>query len=353
MNLTSIDAKFLRKALRLAQLKKGFCAPNPSVGAVLVSANKILARGFHEGYGLPHAEVNALNNLAPLSSQSTLYVTLEPCAHFGKTPPCVNLIIEKKISRVVFGYVDPNPLVCGLGRQLLEKAGIECVHLQLDAITDFYESYAHWQKVQLPTVTAKLALSMNGCIAGPHGQAVAITGSELADLTHKLRKKADALLTTAATIIKDNPRLNARIKNRIYQKPVYILDRTLQIPYSAEIFKTAKHVTIFHAETVSPAINLSNVTYHAIPLLQNNLNLNSILRQIGKDGIHDLWVEAGGKCFAAFFEGKLLKKALIYIAPKWILQGTPAFQRDILKFAEDAKIEWQSFGRDVLCDIRW
>ncbi len=353
------DIVHLHQAYELAKLRRGFCSPNPSVGAVIVKNNKILATGYHQGAGSPHAEPDALKKLNNSAQGATLYVTLEPCCHFGRTPPCTNAIIKAGIQRVVYGFHDPNPLVAGKGEAQLKAAGITCDYLPLPEITHFYESYHYWQTTKKPFITAKIALSLDGKIAGKSGEPIQITGEALKEFTHYSRQNSDAILTTAKTIIQDDPRLNVRTEDEVIAKPLYILDTALTLQTTAKIFKTAKSVTIFYTDDKNhdserlEALAAEGATCVAMKSNQHGLDLNQVISHIGQDGIHDLWIEAGGKCFSAFLREKLLKKAYIYIAPKWIGEGQMAFLPEFNLDLQSQPLTWQQVGEDVMCEVCW
>lgn len=355
MNIDS-DISYLKQALEFANIKRGFCFPNPSVGAVVVDQNnQILSTGYHAGPGLAHAEIIALQNLKN-QKPHTIYVTLEPCCHWGRTPPCTEALIKAGVKRVVFGFRDPNPLVNGQGQSILQTSGIQTDYISLPEIDLFYQSYRHWHLTKKPYVTAKIALSLNGAIAGQKGERIQITGKELHCFTHMHRKLTDAILTTIDTILTDDPQLNARCENNCYAKDLYILDTHLRTPKTAAIFHTAKSITLFHASNAS-LVNKQTLIEQGARCISidnsiNGLNLNQILDLIGQDGVHDLWVEAGGKCFSSFVKEKLLQKALIYIAPRWLSAGKIAFPEGI-SLADAQNIHWQSFGNDALCEIHW
>lgn len=323
---------YLKQALTLAQIRRGFCVPNPSVGAVVVRDNKIIAEGYHWGSGHPHAEVEALNKINGEITDATLYVTLEPCCHTNKkTPPCTELIITRGIKKVIYGFRDPNPQVSGLGEKRLRSMGIDCIYLNSPEINEFYRSYQFWWQTGKPFVTAKLALTLDGKIAGPNGQRINITGPEAQLFTHQQRKLSDAILTTAKTILCDDPLLNVRLPEGEFSKPIYILDRGNLTPKNAKVFQTATKVTII-----------------------NESDLNNVLHQIGRDGIHDLWIEAGGKCFSAFIKSNLVQRAYLYVAPKWLGENAQtAFieQHDI--FAAAKQKSWRVLGEDVVCELLW
>lgn len=348
----------LDHALTQAKIRRGFCSPNPSVGATIVnSEDTIIAESCHVASGYPHAEINALSQLSNISPGSTLYITLEPCCHWGKTPPCTDAIIKSGIKRVIFGYYDPNPLVSGKGQETLRAAGIECEYEPHPDIDAFYESYTHWQKTKTPFLTAKIALSLNGAISDSKGNPVQITGPMINAFTHASRKKTDAILTTFNTIFHDDPKLNVRINQEIIAKPLYILDRDANLPLTASIFKTAKSITLFHSSGAheKKLQALADMDVRCIPVTcqEQKLSLPEIIQYIGQDGIHDCWIEAGGRLFSECYTLKLLQRAYIYIAPLWISSGKIAFPEGISLLKDKAKIRWESFGNDVLCEIHW
>lgn len=348
---------YLQQALALAELRRGFCAPNPAVGAVLVRDDQVVASGYHYGSGHPHAEAEALREIERAPEDAILYVTLEPCSpHRKKTPPCTELLIQKKIKKVVYGYRDPNPDVAGRGEQILRAAGIECVHSPLPEINAFYASYAHWWRTQTPVVTAKLALSLDGKIAGPQGARVAISGEQAQQFTHQQRKRSDAILTTAKTICRDDPLLNVRLENATYGKTIYVLDRNLVTPLNAKIFTTATRLIFLHAKTARPetiaAFTEKNAHCFAIAADAQGLHLPEAIQLIGQQGVHDLWVEAGGVCFAALARAHLLQHAYLYVSPKWLGQyAQSAFANDV-DFLTNGR-HWSNLGDDAVFKIEF
>jgi diaminohydroxyphosphoribosylaminopyrimidine deaminase / 5-amino-6-(5-phosphoribosylamino)uracil reductase len=351
------DVIYLRKALDLAKIHRGFCAPNPAVGAVIVRAGLVVAAGYHTGPGNPHAEVDALRKLPEGGARgATIYVSLEPCCHYGRTPPCTEAIKKAGISRVVYGYRDPNPIVAGKGEAILIAAGIACEHIHLPEINSFYNSYQYWHATKKPFITAKIALSLDGKIAGKNNVPVKITGEPLNELTHFSRKKSDAILTTATTIVQDDPQLNVRSSGQVFTKPLYVLDSELKMPISAKVFSTTKSVTIFHSQQADSAREaaLTAAGARCIPVTKTatGLSLPEVIKFIGEDGIHDLWVEAGGACFAAFAKAQLLRRAIIYIGSKWIGEGKAAFEDNFsLDLLQSSDVRWLQFGKDVMCEI--
>lgn len=346
----------LLQALSLAESERGFCAPNPAVGAVIAKDNKILATGVHLGSGKPHAEIEALSLLENRAHGASLYVTLEPCCHFGKTPPCTDQIIKSGIREVYYGLKDPNPKVAGKGISQLENAGIHCQLMPLNEIADFYQSYRFWLQHQMPFVTAKIALSLDGKIAGLHGHPVSITGKLLQQETHAWRKKSDALLTTINTVINDDPQFNVRLNHTEIKKTVYVLDSKLRFPLTAKLINTAKKLIILHGDQIDEqkksALSKLGVECQAIATNRQGLALSAVLNHIGKDGVHDLWVEAGGTLFQALLLQRLTQRTLFYVAPKILgSRALSAFSEAVPLLAETTDIHWRTVGSDVVLTL--
>jgi diaminohydroxyphosphoribosylaminopyrimidine deaminase/5-amino-6-(5-phosphoribosylamino)uracil reductase len=350
---------YLIEALKEAQKRRGFCAPNPAVGAILVHNAEIISRGYHYAAGQPHAEVACLENVSrELLQQATLYVSLEPCSHHGRTPPCTDLIIASGIRKVVYAYRDPNPKVLGQGEKILRQAGIEVIHLAIPAIDDFYSSYQYWLKTKRPKITAKMAISFDAKIAGPKAQPITITNPALGIFTHQQRQQHDAILTTATTVINDNPQMNVRLQGQTQKKPVYVIDRQRKIPTSVQLFNTAEKLTLFYDREL-PMKGLGTgpedrVECIPIESSNNQLNLEEIVNVIGQQGIHDLWVEAGGKLLQSLLEAQMLQRCYIYIAAKLLGQEAhPAFHAHSNFLAHAKKIQWHVFDDNAICQLDW
>lgn len=347
---------YLRKALSLAKVRRGFCAPNPAVGVVLVKEGKIIATGFHKRSGLPHAEVEAIRSAGENAKGCDLYVTLEPCCHYGKTPPCTDLIIQSGIKSVYYGLRDPNSVVSGNGAQRLEKAGIRCFFIALPEINTFYESYHYWTEHKRPWVTAKLALSLDGKIAGLQGEPVVLTGEELKQYTFECRKKSDAILTTINTVLKDDPQLNVRLNGEEIKKTIYILDSDLRLPFTAMVHESAERIIIFHDKQADAKRKQTlidkNIRCIEITRTKDGLDLSKILDVIGNNGIHDLWIEAGGHCFQSFLNKNLLNRALIYIAPKILGAHAASAFKTPFSFSE-YPLQWHQYGEDAICEVQF
>lgn len=326
------DKIYLFAALKLAQIRRGCCAPNPSVGAIIVKNGMIIGEGYHYQAGDPHAEVNALNSLSDEDAAgSTVYVTLEPCCHTGRTPPCTDLLIRRKVARVVYGYTDPNPIVAGNGAARLKRAGILGDYLPLEEIAAFYKSYAYWRAHHRPFLTAKLALSADNNVALAHRHPAKITNELTDQFTHEQRLHSDALLTTVETVIQDNPKLNVRIGAEIIAKPVYVIDRLLRFPLSSQLVNTASSLTLFHGPDVDSA-QLKKIQQHGIacvelPVDHHHVNLNLLLDFLGNAGMHDVWLEAGPVLFKALITTHLAQAVYLYRSP--IHLGEHAYSADL------------------------
>lgn len=342
-----MNKDFLLKTLQLAKKRRGFCAPNPSVGAVIVKNNKIIAEGYHFAPGHPHAETVAIEKAGEQAKNSTLYVSLEPCSHRGRTPPCVEAIIAAKIQRIFFAYKDPNPAVSGNGQHILQQAGIPCEHFSLPEINAFYRSYHHWVLNKKPSVTAKIAVSLDGKI-GFQNKPAAITHEQTNAFTHRLRRSSDAILTSINTVLNDDPQLNARCNNETTAKNIYVLDRQLQFPFNAQLVNTAKSLTLFHDQSIKP-LNHTRIRCIGIPIKNKHLELENVLDKIGNDGIHDLWVEVGSQYFNALLKQQLIDEVYFYLSPKILGDnGKNAFTRLFPFKAHFQHASWQKLGKDLV-----
>jgi diaminohydroxyphosphoribosylaminopyrimidine deaminase / 5-amino-6-(5-phosphoribosylamino)uracil reductase len=348
---------YLAEALAAARTRKGECSPNPAVGAVVVKDGQLLSVGAHWGAGFPHAEVQALEPLGEAARGADLYVTLEPCCHWGRTPPCTKLIKGRGLKRIFYGFTDPNPKVSGRGAAELIRDGLECTHIESAAIDEFYRSYRHWTLTGKPWVTAKLALSLDGKIAGAEGAPYALTGEELNQFTHRKRGESDALMTTFRTIQKDNPRLNVRTETHVRTKPVYVLDRRLETDPKAILFSTARTLTFFHSEPNADRkerLEAKGARCVCVESLKGQLSWEAVLSQIGKDGVQDLWVEAGGRCFESLVEAKAIQQAYLYLTLHWLgPSAQAAFSEGSELFKTAHSFHWRGYGRDALCEMRW
>lgn len=307
---------FMLEALNQAWRGRGSCAPNPSVGAVAVRNDNVIAKAYHQGAGKAHAERLLIETCGQDLSGATLYVTLEPCNHWGRTPPCVNAIIDAGITRVVYGFADPNPCVKENNTPaLLRQEGIEVIYHALDEVHAFYQSYHHWLTTGKPWVTVKMAQTLDGKIAGPKGQRLQLSNASCAEFTHQQRLHSDVILTTVETIINDDPQFIVRLAQGEQKKPLAILDRQLRLPKSAKIWETTQAVHSYHdVRHVAPFVGRGD--YHAVAVVHDKLDLEAIITHLGSLGYHDVWVEGGGKLFSALHEQGLVNRTFLYIVPE-------------------------------------
>ena len=317
------DAIFMSRALELALQGAGIVSPNPMVGSVIVYNGEIIGEGCHQKFGGPHAEVNAIASVSDEQKlrEATLYVTLEPCAHFGKTPPCSDLIVEKGISRVVIGCRDPHVEVAGKGIARLQAAGIPVTEGVLEAeCLKCNEAFIKSHTKGLPFVTIKLAQTLDGKIATSLGASHWITGEEARREVHRLRSIYDAVLIGEATVRADDSQLTVRHCSG--RNPLrVVLDRRLSLPLDANIFDTAAPTIVFASSSWErlPKVALlrqKGVTVLFVKEHAGELDLRSVLAELQKQNVLSVMVEGGSRLSASFVRAKLVDKITMFIAPK-------------------------------------
>lgn len=315
------DSEYMRLALRLAQKGRGFVNPNPMVGAVLVKDGRIIGQGFHERYGAPHAERNALASCTESPEGAVLYVTLEPCCHDGKTPPCTEAILQSGIRRVVIGSRDPNPLVAGNGSKQLCEQGIEVVEGVLKAECDkLNEAFFHFIQTGLPYVVMKYAMTMDGKTATYTGASKWITGEAARRRVHEDRLRYSAVMVGIGTVLADDPLLTCRIEGG--RNPLRILcDTHLRLPLSSQILLTAQEVPTLiatactDAEAQRPYRN-AGCRILPLPLKAGHLDLNELMIKLGEERIDSILLEGGGSLNWSALQAGMVNKVQAYIAPK-------------------------------------
>ncbi|MGH7198748.1 MAG: bifunctional diaminohydroxyphosphoribosylaminopyrimidine deaminase/5-amino-6-(5-phosphoribosylamino)uracil reductase RibD [Candidatus Omnitrophota bacterium] len=313
------DLCFMRRALELAKRGEGSVHPNPMVGAVLVKNNRVIGEGAHERFGGPHAEANALRKAGSGASGATLYVTLEPCAHFGKTPPCVDLILRHKIKKVVVAARDPNPLVSGKGLRKLRKAGVRVETGVLEAEAErMNRAYGHWIRKKTPYVIVKVAQSLDGRITARPGQPRWITGGEARKFSHGLRAASDAVLVGVNTVLKDDPRLNVRFGHRGRAPLKIVLDSGLRTPPDARIFSSQKK-PILAVTRKAPLGRFARYKHKAeilsVPERGGRVDLKALLKLLGRRGVVQLMIEGGGEVIREAFARNVVNEVYLFIAP--------------------------------------
>ncbi len=346
--------QFLLAALQQAWLGRGVCAPNPSVGAVAVKDGKIIAQAWHRGAGTPHAEQLVLAQLPKDVSGITLYVTLEPCNHWGKTAPCVDAIIARGIQHVVYAYCDPNPVVIANNTpDLLKGAGVEVSHYPLLEVDAFYQSYRHWTLTRKPWVTVKIAQSFDGKIAGVGGTRVTLSNSLCAAFTHQKRLHSDVILTTARTINQDDPLLNVRLPDVVASKPVAIIDSRRTLNLQAQVLTMARHCHVFHDEQYQSGEAHPACSYHALPAIEGLLDLEGVIRHLGELGYHDVWVEAGASLFSALHRAGLVDKTYIYLAPMMLGETAVSLYQHTDIFKQPYTLNWEQMDNNMIASLDW
>ena len=353
---------YMKLALELAQKGRGNVNPNPMVGAVIVKNNKIIGQGYHEEYGKDHAEINAINSTKENLEGSTMYVTLEPCFHYGKTPPCVDKIIECKISKVVIASFDPNPLVSGNSVKKLLAAGIEVMVGVLDEENKkLNEVFMKYIIKKIPFVIMKSAMSLDGKISTSTGESKWISCEKSRQKVHKLRDEVMAILVGVNTIIKDNPKLTCRLE---YGKnPIRIVvDSTLKIPLSTNIITSAKDTrTIIVTTLYAQMSKVKELESKGVEVIVANdkdkrVDLKDMMQKLGALKIDSILLEGGASLNYSAIEEGVVDKVQIYIAPK-IIGGvdskTPVGGNGINSLKDAFKIKnisVETIGEDILVE---
>lgn len=325
--------KYMSRALELARRGEGYVSPNPMVGCVIVKDGRVISEGWHEKYGEFHAERNALLRCREDPSGADLYVTLEPCCHFGKTPPCTDIIIEKKIGRVFVGSLDVNPLVAGKGVRILREHGIEVVTGILEEeCRKLNEVFYHYMSTKIPFVVMKYAMSLDGKIACATGDSKWVTGEKAREQVHNMRKKYSGILVGITTVETDDPMLNCRTEKGV--DPLRIVcDSRLRISPESKIVQTAKaiptviacvHSTMENERMQEKIEALQNAGIELIPTDgTHGVNLPELMKILGERGIDSVLIEGGGTINSSALDEKIVDKVYAYIAPK-IIGGADA-----------------------------
>jgi len=314
----------MQHALELAAMAIGRTNPNPMVGAVIVKNGQVIGQGYHHKAGTPHAEVHALNKAGENAAGATLYVTLEPCSHFGRTPPCADAVIKAGIKRTVIAGVDPNPQVAGRGIQRLREAGIEVnVGVLAKEAARLNEVFFKYIQTGVPLVALKTAMTIDGKIAANSGDSKWITGEDARKYVHQLRNVYDAILVGIGTVLKDDPMLNTRLKAQHIRDPIrIIIDGRLDLSPESNISKTAKlqKTLVFCSESANLTKRLKleslGIEIHSLNCNPDIIPLERVIEVLGEMGICSLLVEGGGEVNAYLLEHHLIDKVYWFVAPK-------------------------------------
>jgi len=318
------DDDFMRLALRLARRAMGRTSPNPMVGAVIVNAGRVVGRGYHRYAGGAHAEVEALRQAGARARGATLYVTLEPCNHTGRTPPCCDAIIAAGVSRVMAAMRDPNPITNGRGISRLRGAGISVrVGLLAQEARALNEPFCKAMTTGLPWVVAKVGQSLDGKIATARGESRWITSPTARRLGHAWRARVDAILVGINTVLRDDPRLTARGggASRRHHPVKVILDGRLRLPLSARCLSAASPAPTLVATTMSPrhpkarALQARGVEIITLPAERGRVPLRRLCRRLAARGLHSVLIEGGGEVLASAFAQRLVDRIDFCVAP--------------------------------------
>ena len=340
MTFSHQDSQCMALALKLSMKGRSTVGANPMVGCVITRDGKIIAQDYHQEYGKAHAEVNALNQIKLQAKDTIMYVTLEPCSHYGKTPPCTKLIIKSGVKKVIVAMLDPNPLSCGKGADLLKDAGIEVdVGLLENEARELNRGFVKRMLTGLPFVTSKIAMSLDGKTAMSSGESKWITSEQSRNDVQKLRCNNQAIMTGSGTVIKDNPSLTVRLDDSKISPLRVVIDSGDKI--------TNQELNIFSSDTSTLVLNNSNSSV----LSNGKIDLNAVLIKLGEMGINNLLVEAGSGLNGAMLEAGLIDEYIIYTAP--IILGSDAqsmIQIPLTKMAEKINldiIEIRNIGEDI------
>ena len=320
--------EYMRRALELARKGEGHTSPNPMVGCVVVKDGRIISEGYHEKYGEFHAERNALTRCTEDTAGADLYVTLEPCCHQGKTPPCTDIIIEKKIARVFVGSMDSNPLVAGKGVQILRDHGIYVETGILDAeCRKLNEVFYHYIATKTPFVVMKYAMTLDGKIACATGDSKWVTGEIARTQVHRMRGRYRGIMVGIGTVLADDPMLNCRVEGGV--DPVRIIcDSNLHIPTESQIVKTASDIETIVAcsqealESERKQEKIRRLKEAGIQIIgtegAHGVNLVELMKKLGGQNIDSILLEGGGTLNASALEDGIVNKVYAYIAGKLI-----------------------------------
>ncbi len=322
---TTEDIRFMRRAMELAERGAGAVNPNPLVGCVIVRNSRIIGAGWHERWGGPHAERNALNRCSEPAAGATMYVTLEPCCHHGKTPPCTEAIIAAGIKRVVVGLTDPNPLVAGQGIAQLREAGIEVESgLLTEELQHQNRAFLKYITARRPWVVLKSAMTLDGKICTREGDSRWVTGEEARERVHQMRRNLMAILVGIGTVESDNPMLNCRLAGSPRQPIRLVADSSARISEESALVQSAHEIRTIVAHTNQAPqekvarLEALGVECWSLPSREGHLDLTALLSRMGEDGIDSLLVEGGGTVSDSLLREGLIDEVALFIAPKLI-----------------------------------
>ena len=359
------DESYIQLAIEIAKKGIGKVSPNPLVGAVIIKNERIIGAGYHEKFGEAHAEINAINSARESLEGSTLYINLEPCSHFGKTPPCVDKIIESKIKRVVIGTLDMNPITSGKGVKKLKSAGIEVKVGVLDKeCVKLNKAFFKYITKKMPYVSIKAAQTIDGKIADLNGASKWISCTQSRKYVHNLRAGYDAVLVGAGTVKKDNPSLTVRLVEGRNPKRI-ILDTGLNLKTTYRIFSrnSDKNLIVVTSKNSQSKIRKTNTLrqlgvqlVYAKENESGQLDLKSVLEELAKVQISSILVEGGSELITSFISQKLYDDIFLFISPRMLGEGKPVTGnlgiRSIHKALQFNIENYTKIGDDLLLELK-
>lgn len=360
--ISATEQRYMRRALDLARRGEGRTRPNPAVGALVVDDGLVVGEGFHPRAGEPHAEIFALRAAGPRAVGAELYVTLEPCCHTGRTPPCTRAILAAGIRRVVVGTLDPNPLVAGRGCEELRRAGVEVVTGVCEADCRYLIApFAKHVRSGLPHVTLKAALTLDGQIATATGQSQWITGPASRERAHRLRDRSDAILVGIETVLADNPRLTTRLAAGGGEDPLrVVLDSRLRTPPQAAVLQpNPAGATLIATTDAAPLAAEEALRARGAEVVRcgagAQVDLARLLKLLGERGVQSLLLEGGGRLNHAFWQAGLVDRVVFFLAPlllggvgRPVLAGAGSPALELATRLGDVRVE--RVGDDILIE---
>lgn len=355
------DQQWMRQVLRLAEKGRGRTAPNPMVGAILVKGGQVVGRGYHVRAGEPHAEIVALQQAGEKARGSTLYINLEPCTHFGRTPPCAPRVVEARVRRVVIGMMDPNPRVKGRGIQSLSQAGIDVqVGILEKECQRTNEAFCKYIIKKEPFVILKVASTLDGKTATQKGDSKWITGEVSRRFVHRLRDQSDGVLVGIGTILRDDPLLTARIKGG-HDPYRVVLDSRLRIPERARVLEGSPSKAIIATTEEGSNEKMERLERKGVQILvlnskEGRIDLKTCLQSLGAIGIMTLLVEGGSEINGSFLDEGAIDKFYFFFSSKWIgdekapgIFGGHGVQ-DLSKTIKLNQLRFRRMGEDFLLE---
>ncbi|MFH1641718.1 MAG: bifunctional diaminohydroxyphosphoribosylaminopyrimidine deaminase/5-amino-6-(5-phosphoribosylamino)uracil reductase RibD [Nanoarchaeota archaeon] len=349
--------KYMELALKLAEKGRGNVSPNPAVGSLIVKRGSVVGKGYHKKCGCDHAEVVALKEAGKKAKGGILYVTLEPCSHWGKTPPCTERIVEAGIREVIIGMLDPNPIVNSF--EELKLRGVKTkVGILGDECKKLNEPYIKWIKKKKPFVVVKAAMSLDGRIATKTGDSKYITGLGARKFVHQLRAEYDAVMIGSKTVIKDNPQLTVRLAKG--ENPVKIIvDSKLITPLTANVVKNEPAKLIIATSNKAPKAKIKKFQQKGVNVLTLNtkkglIDLQKLMVELGRIEICSILVEGGAELNAEIIKSRIADKVLFFISPRFIGEGLGALgDLGITKVDRSIKLKklhYKEISRDILIE---